>query len=275
MSYFYNKPTLSGSSFLGPTFSPSNVPEIASGYWWYAAGTSGIGTTGFRVIEQNGHSSFDLIQTTVASQPTLLSENGMAQFRMRKAATSNPAFLATVGSVQAGWTGATYMAGWFRLPDASGDVTNTDGLIIHYGAAGERRMRLITAAGTPDELSGALSVDGTAITTTRWVQTLAGSLWKWIEYIFDPLFVLGGSLNTDRLKLFANFSTVSTGSSVGGHNTTIFNANTPIVIASLNSTTANADTTDWAICYYGNGIPSLENRKNLANFYNPSGVLLT
>ncbi|HEY6020651.1 MAG TPA: hypothetical protein VIY48_12395, partial [Candidatus Paceibacterota bacterium] len=112
----------------------------------------------------------------------------------------------------------------------------------------------------------------TAVTTTRWVQTLAGSAWVWLEYVFDPLFVLGGSLNTDRLKLFAGLSAVATGSSVGGHNTTIFDAATPVVIASLNSTSANADTTDWATAYYGNGIPSLKNRKRLANYLAPNNV---
>lgn len=246
-----------------PGFDPRMVPEVASGYYWLAYQATGLGTAAFKVPEGNGHTSFDLIQATVASQPTQLTENAGVQFRMRKAADGNPAFVATSGSVAAGWTGATYMAGWFRLPDASGDVTGTDGLIIHYGGAGARRMRLITAAGTPDELSGALSVDGTAVTTTRWAQTLAGSAWTWLEYVFDPLFVLGGSLNTDRLKLFAGLSAVATGSSVGGHNTTIVDASTPVVIASLNSTTANADTTDWATAYYGNGIPTLFNRQRL------------
>src|SRR6185369_14305374 len=96
----------------GPGFSPADVPQVAAGYFWDATAASGLGTTGFKVPEGNRHTSFDLVQTTVASQPTALTENGGLQFRMRKSTDPNPSFLATAGSVQEGWTGSTYVGFW-------------------------------------------------------------------------------------------------------------------------------------------------------------------
>lgn len=254
-------------------FVPRMVPEVRSGYYWLAKDAVGIGTTSFRVPEGNKHSTFDLVQATVTSQPTVLNENEGTQFRMRKAADTNPAFLATSGNVKAGWTGATYMAGWFRLPDANGDVTGTGGLIIHYGGAGTRRIRIITVAGTPDELSCGISIDGTSTTTNRFVITpLVGSNWVWLEEVFQPVPILGGSTNTDRLRLLANFNLLALGSSSQAQPDSIADSSTPVVVASLNSTTANADTTDWVTCYYCNGIPILKNRKRLANYLNPSNI---
>ncbi|OGR95494.1 MAG: hypothetical protein A2V88_15395 [Elusimicrobia bacterium RBG_16_66_12] len=252
------------------------MPEVAAGYWWEAANTTGFGTTGFRVLEGGGHTTFDLIQATVASQPTALAENGGVQFRMRDSGDPDPSTLVTAGSVVAGWTGATGMLGWFRLPDASGDITGTVTLVQHTDGPPIRRMQLNGITGTPDRVGCQTSTDGTANVTERADNTgiFTGSSWVWLECYFDPLFILGGSLAAERVKIFANLlpQTITLTGSVG---TTLADSSNAIAIACSVGGLANSDTTDWAVAYYANGIPSLANRVRLANHRNPTGILLT
>jgi hypothetical protein len=259
-------PTLGKSPFLGPNFSPSNVSEIASGYWWVANSYTGIGTTGFRVIEQNGHSSFDLVQTTVASQPTVLLENNKIQFRLRKQGDTNPTILKTAGDISAGWVGNTYMAGWWRLPDASGAITGTGTLFAHRKAGVARfNSSIISTAGGRHSINA--SGDGTTMVNHQYANAMIGGNWIWLELIIN--FDLS---SPESLKFFANFVELTRVIS-GSVPASVANVAAPISIGFASVTSlSNADTTDWAATYYGNGIPSLANRKRLANFYNPSGV---
>jgi hypothetical protein len=148
------------------------VPEVAAGYYWEAANTIGFGTTGFRVLEGNGHSTFDLVQATVANQPTALTENGGAQFRMRKTGDAvGASILGTVGDVTAGWTGQTYIAGWFRLPDASGAVGSTGtSLFVHSNKTGNftltRTQVTCLLTGGTQKIRLTSSTNGTATTPT-------------------------------------------------------------------------------------------------------------
>ncbi len=245
----------------GPGFSPRDIPEVAAGYYWEAGNTSGIGTAAFKVIEGNGHSAFDLIQATVANQPTVLTENGGTQFRFEKFSV-HAQNIATTGSVTAGWTGATYFAGWFRFPDG---FTGTTNLMSH---AGNPRLSVgsNTASGT---LHFVTDLDGVTPLITRF--PVMGAGYHWVEAAFDPLFVLGGSTAAERAKLFYDFA-----------------AQTPSLTASVGATLNDAsgvvrwgpvaaggtDRLDTASCYYANGIPSLANRVRLANHRNPTGVLL-
>lgn len=267
----FKKITLSKSAFLGPNFSPTNVPEVAAGYWWSATGSTGFGTTNFRVIEQNGHSSFDLIQSTVASQPTLLFENGGVQFRMRKAGDSNPSFIATSSSVVAGWTGSTYFAGWFRLPNASGVITG-NGQLFSHGIATGSQLRISITLTVASGITGILSADGAATNNNAYVNPFNGS-WQWVE-LFCPDST--GVSSATCMRLFINFVEIVRSGGGGTITTSIANSSSKLGIGCrVNNILANVDTTDWTTAYYTNGIPSLENRKRLANYFNPLGVLFT
>jgi hypothetical protein len=253
----------------GPGFSPRDVPEVAAGYWWEAGLTSGFGTTAFRVIEGNGHSTFDLIQGTVANQPTVLTENGGTQFRHRKIG-DNPTSMATAAGVLAGWTGATYIGMWLRLPV---DLTGTNNLFLHQ-SVGAGRMGLITLNGTPDIFRINLIDAAQAFTNTTFSTPFADLGWHWIEAVFDPLLVLGGTTSADFAKAFRDLVALAP-VVAGSHPAAIANVAGSVRMTSTSGGTANnPDVSDWAACYYANGIPSLQNRVRLANHRNPTGVLL-
>jgi len=260
----------------GPGFDPRDVPEVAAGYFWEASNTTGFGTAAFRVLEGNGHSTFDLVQATVANQPTVLTENGGQQFRMRATTDPNPASMRTVGSVTAGWTGPTYVAGWFRLPDNGGLTTSFGEVFLqHSGASGFRRIQLPCGISSAVQcLTCSISGDGAGASSAKAASPMVGANWRWLEWAFDPLFVLGGSLPADRVKLFSNFSLLTIIQTSGTLPASLFDASTPLAVGCYTSQ-APPDTTDWAACYYPNGIPSLANRVRLANRANPTGILLS
>lgn len=245
---------------------PCLIPEIAAGYWWAAFLTTGFGATGFRVLEGNGHASFDFRQATILTQPTALAENGGVQFRMRKVADPNPSILSTAAAVQAGWTGSTYVAGWFRLPDASGDITGAGNLFVHTPAtAGQRRFTLTNLINTTDRQGISTSNDGTTQAASQYTSILAGGAWKWVEALIVP----GTSMS-----LLANF-VAATAAVSANPASPLFDGNALISIASrAGASLANVDTTDWCFAAYGNGIPSLADRVRLANFTNPTGIPL-
>lgn len=251
-------------------FHPRMVPEIRNGYYYLAQDATGIGTTSFRVPEGNKHPTFDLIQATVANQPTLLNENGGIQFRMRKTGdVVGASIVATSGAVQAGWTGATYIGGWFRLPDVAGDITGLDGLFQHSASSPNRRAQL-TLDSASDKVLNTMSSTGSNSLSTRWDTVVVGGGWTWIEWVFDPLFALGGSLAAERIKLFAGLVLQTRTQDAAGP-TSISNGSSLLSVGCFTAT-ANTDTTDWCSAYYGNGVPSLKNRKRLANYLNPSNV---
>ncbi len=262
----------------GPVFAPSDVPAIAAGYYWLPRDATGLGTAGFVVPEGNAHSAFNFVQATVAGQPTQLTENGGVQFRMRNAAAlTNQSSLTTAGAVVAGWTGATYLAGWVRLPDAAGIIT-TAGFgdqLFRHGATNQQRLTLFPGDGTPDTVQLQLFpvAAGTGNGTKRFdnATIFAGANWVWLECMFDPLLELGGSTDADKFKLFSEFTqraiVGSTGAAITG--TTIANSTAVITMACIAAGFANGDTTDWASWYYGNGLPTLNQRIHLRNHYAP------
>lgn len=253
-------------------FNPTrDVEAIRNGYWWHAAGHVGIGTDAFRVVEQNAHAAFDFVQATVASQATVLSENGTTQFRMRKAADPFPSVLTTLGAVQAGWTGSTYLAGWFRLPDASGVITGNGNLFQHGVATGSqlRTNHTITVAAGH---TLTISADGAVSGNNTYANSLAGGWWCWHE-TFTP--DAAGVDNATRIRMFANgVELIKTGGSGDGVvPASIKDSSAKFGVACrVNNTLANVDTTDWAALYYANGIPSAEERALLARHYAPVAV---
>ncbi len=256
------------------SFSPADVPEVAAGYYWDPASATGLGGSGFKIPEGNGHTSFDLVQATTTKQPTALAENDNAQFRMRRASDTNPSVLANSGNVQAGWTGPTYVAGWFRLPDVAGDITGAGNLFLHTpSTAGQRRFTWQLISTAPRGVRVSTSTNGTATATSDYPNVLAGSAWTWLEAMFDSGLTLGGSTVADYIKLFADFVPQLRTSSSGTNTTTLFNGNAPLAMASrAASALANVDTTDFGPVYYANGIPTIADRTLLRNYHNPGGA---
>lgn len=250
-------------------FHPSFVPEIAAGYWWDTSAAVGFGTAGFKVPEGGGHTSFDLIQATVANQPTLLTEQGGQQFRMRKTGDATGASkLGTSTFVQRGWTGPTYIGGWFRLPDNSGSLAAAGSFFFVHSiftgnqfavqlsgllTGGNQRVRVVT------------STNGSAAQNAQWANPFTGNF-IWIEALITAAATIELDVNfapqtrLDANGLFPLFDPTAARVSIGSN---------------VDGNVANADTTDWCFATYGNGIPSLANRVKTANFRNPTGVLLT
>jgi len=258
----------------GPGFTPRDVPEVAAGYWWAPAAATGFGTSSFKIPEGNGNSAFDLIEptATVANQPTLLTEHGGVQYRMRKAADAHPCKLRTANPVTAGWTGATYIGMWLRLPV---DLTGINNLFGQGGFSSNARIGLLTINGTPDLLRINLVTAAQSFTNSTFPTPFADLGWHWTEGIFDPGLTLGGSDATDYAKAFSDLAQI-TPASKGTHPSTISNAAAEIRLSETNGDGAtDTDDYDWAFAVYANGIPSRANRVKLANAYNPTGVLLT
>jgi hypothetical protein len=246
-------------------FDPTTVAEIAAGYFWDPASASGLGGAGFKIPEGNGHTSFDLVQATVAKQPTALTENGAAQFRVPNTAGQ---FVSTAGAVQAGWTGSTYMAAWLRLPNANGDITGADTFFGHNPlSTGQRRLIITGTNATPDLFSATASTAGTATASNSWGNPLVGSNWVFVETLFDTSLASPASL-----ALYADFALLVP-SATAAIPSTLFDGLAPIGIACRFAVSNNnIDTTDFGPFYYGNGIPSLANRKRLRNRHRPVAV---
>lgn len=264
-----NIPTFGGNSFLGSFVDNlSGITELNNGYWWHAKDATGLGTSAFKVPENNGHILFDFAQATVASQPTALSENGSVQFRMRNAGNANPSILGSAAPSTAGWTGATYIGGWFRLP--SGVPTGNGGLFQHSTTTGnQNRINLsISIIG----INATTCIDGTAASNRNNSVTSAAFAnlgWHWIEATY-----LGVGIDDEaKLPIFVDFVRLPRLSGVSPIPASIFNANARVGIGSrFQNALSNIDTTDWASCFYCNGIPSANNRRRMASYYPPTAI---
>jgi hypothetical protein len=267
------------------TFDVTSVTAIANGHWWHARNATGHGTVDFKVPEGNGHTTLDMIQATVASQPTALAENNSVQFRMRNTVNANPSFIATAGAVQAGWATATYLAMWLRLPDSLGIITSSNTTYFqHFLTTGNQRRLVFSssnsATNTSDRVTTPASVDGISNGTSSTYDTpfdggvgpSAAADWVWCEVMCDPLLVAGGSAAADKMKLFFNLVRQTQTIAPSIDFTALFDAAAPIQIASRASGLANVDTTDWAACYYGNGIPTEAERRSIAGYYPPRTI---
>lgn len=257
-----------------PVWTPAATPQGAAGYWWDPVTATGIGTAGFKVPEAGGHTAFDLPQATTTSQPTVLTENGGVQFRMRNAADPNPSILTSAGNVTAGWAGATYFCMWVRHPD--GQITSgNNAYFIHSLTTGnQRRYASSTVNGTPDLFSVTQSTDGTAQQASRWAHWTTATF-TFVEQIYDPLLTLGGSGFIDKIKLFYGLTLQARTLNAATDPTQLFDGLAPIIMMTrVGGLLANADTTDWAFAGYFPGIPSLADRVRIGNYRNPTGVPL-
>src|SRR5262245_50015816 len=141
----------------GPVFSPLSVPAIAAGHYWDPDDATNLGQTSFQIPDGVGASAWAMVQATVASQPIELTENGHRQFRMRDAGEANPSIVRTATALAAGWTGPTYVAGWFRVPDAAGAFSSANDTFFVHGAGADPNRRISMTTNTaPDRLLATL-----------------------------------------------------------------------------------------------------------------------
>jgi membrane peptidoglycan carboxypeptidase len=135
-----------------------------------------------------------------------------------------------------------------------------------------------SATNTSDRVTNPASADGATNGTSATYDTpfdggvgpSAAADWVYCEVTNDPLLSLGGSVAADKMKLFFNFVQQTQTIAPSLDFTQLFDATAPIQIASRPSGLANVDTTDWAACYYCNGIPSLSDRVMLARWNAPT-----
>lgn len=259
-------------------FDPREVPEVAAGYWWDASLASGFGTANFRVPEGGGHSTFDQLQSDTAKQATLITGNGSSQLQLLgdiNADSSPDIRMITAGNVAAGWgAGNTYLAMWLRYPGrgvANDLVAGNTFLFRHETlAAGKRRINLVHN-GTNDTYSLTVSPDGTATQANTWDASVdypdpsSPNLWMWKEWILTA--GVGATMSGD----FVLRSTASAAITSGA----LFDCTEPLALFSSTSGAINQNTQQCGPLYYANGIPSLANRVRLANYKNPTAILLS
>ena len=243
---------------------PGKVPEIRAGYWWHAENATGFSTTGFSVPDGNG-STKALVQATVASQPTLLREKNTNAFRMRNAADSNPSLIGSA-TFQAGWTTATYIAGWFRLP--SGTPTGNGALAQHNTTTGNQNRHNFSISVTG--LTAAVSSDGISgnIKSNLHSGVVFNDLqWHFCEYMF----IGTGSTEQEKMPVFVDFSQQARTNGTGSIPSSALDATAGFGVGCrFQNSLANVDTTDWCSVYYGNGIPKLSHRIALSRFKPPT-----
>lgn len=264
---------LATSGVHGPWL-PQVVPQVDAGYYWLAASAVDHGEITFNVPEGNGNTTHDISQAVVASQPTVLTESGGTQFRMRSTADPNPSLpITTLLTVQAGWTGTTYLGMWLRIPDAGGDITSGNATPFGHNltAGNQRRVNVQLGNGTPDFVVVTSSADGLnqSGNNIRVASQTNGS-WQWFEVIWDLAFALGGTSPTDYCKFFVDLVRITPNTlNPTTAPATLFDALAKIVVGSPVAA-ANGLTLDWAAVYYANGIPSFENREALRRHLAPA-----
>lgn len=252
-----------------PQFHPGRVPEIAAGYWWDSGvGVSGLGDSSFTWAEQNGHAAFNLLQSTVAQQPSRVGVSG-GRLAMHYAGSPTAGAVRTAGAVQAGWTGKTYIAGWWRFPDGlAGVIGDGTSLIIHSDFSTNRRL-VLTASFDPDSPSDpntgimqvALSASGSANATVLSIDLVDTKNWHFYECFIDPT-ASAGSRRFFRTDLAS--PSVNGGTSDATF-TTLFNGNAQLSFGSR-SGAPSTRASECAWCVYANGIPSDADRAKLYNF---------
>lgn len=257
------------------SFTPADVPEVAAGYWWDATrGVTGLGTSGFTWAEQNGHTSFDLVQSTTAAQPSSVVSNRRTAMHYDVSPTVQT--VAASGSVLAGWTGSTYIAGWWRFPNGlAGTVgTSTTTMLSHNDFSTHRRF-LLGASPDPDSPTDpntgvvqiSLSANGTSNATVLGIDVIDAKNWHFYECFMAPS-AASGSRRFFRVDLaipsINNFTSDTTFTSLA-------NPSAPLSLGSR-SNIAATQVSECAWCVYANGIPSDANRAKLFSYAAPVQV---
>ncbi len=240
-------------------FSPLLVPEVAAGYFWDAeVGVVALGSSTFRWTERGGKSAADQVQTTLSRQPSIIQLNGHAQLRWDKSTTLGGAGTktASVSTVTAGWSGATYICGWWRT---NGSLTALTNALFQHGGPNAPLLRITLISLTATAIRLVVSTDGTATETVDFPIPTA-DVAHFIEVVFNPAAASGAraELWIDRVKQ----TIVSGGITI----TSLADTSSRISVTDRTATTEHGYVTDCGWCAYANGIPNDFNRDQLYNF---------
>lgn len=238
-------------------FSPLLVPEVAAGYFWDAeVGVTALGATNFRWTERGGKTAADQVQTTLSRQPTLITANGHAQLRWDKAISigGSGTKAASASAITAGWTGATYVCGWWRANGTLDVLTNA---LFQHGATGAQRFLAVNASATAIQLL--LSGNGSTNETVSFAIP-SQDTFHFIELIFNPSAASGarGEMWVDRVRQ----SPTAGGITI----TSLADSSAKICVTDRTAANEHGYVTDCGWCAYANGIPSDFNRDQLYNY---------
>jgi hypothetical protein len=242
-------------------FDPLSVPEVANGRWWDPSIITGLGTSGFKIAERNGGTTeFDFVQTDTTKQPAVITTNGFNQLAFGGSGGGNDAVatIATAGPM--GWTGATMVAYWGRLPNG---VTGTTQFFRHLPASGSRRL-LAGNWTASNRVRFTVSHDGTAAPEYSWDPGDVSN-WHYYEWVFDPF----EPVATARQKLYVD-RRLLTPTVTATTSTTLFDPVSCRLDLCSSNLAANANDTEiGGAITYTNGIPSNANRDRLYRQFKP------
>lgn len=243
-------------------FSPLAVPEVAAGRLWEPDANTNLGATNFRNLNRGaGGTTWDLLQTTVAKQPSQIINNGFTQWRFTGSVSGGQACMSTqVDPGAMGWTGATMWSYWGRLPNGWTGTTQW----FRHNASGTKRRALVPLVNTNTQRLQTSS-DGNGLQgDVRW-NFPAGltAEWHYWEWLYDPSLALN-----DRLLLYVDRQFRSPQSVTPHSGSILFNANSRFDLCNVNAV-ANADTTEIGPFFYTNGIPSASDRDRMYRYKAP------
>lgn len=246
------------------------VPEVRNGYFWLPKDTVNVGATSFKIPEGNKNSIFDQVQTTVSKQSALIQTNGNIQWALSGTldVPGSDIRSITAADVTAGWTGNTYLGFWHRFPGVgtpnllpSGSTT-----IFNHNKAAPNRRWSFSHSGTDETYSLTVSTDGTVTVIDKWDASVdypsASNPWLWKELIL--------TVGTGASFLVSFTARVQTVTAI--NISSLFNATASLAIYSSALIGINQNAQEGGPMYYCNGIPSLKNRKRLANYLAPTNV---
>ena len=242
-----------------PGFSPSQVSQIAAGYWWDAAlGVTNLGAANFNWAEQNGKTTGDQVQVTTSRQPAAINANGYGQFRFDKsiALGGTGTLTATTNTLQVGWTGATYVCGRFRVAGPAAVLTNR--FFSHSLTAGnQRRLEILNSSDVAVQMS--LSTDGIVANAVTFAMH-PFDVEFFAEFVFNPAAASGlrGEMWVNRVQQALTSGGITIAS--------LFDGNSRMAPAGNSGATEHGYVTDCGWCAYANGIPSDSDRNRLYGY---------
>lgn len=242
-------------------FHPRLVKEIRKGYYYIPSESTGFGTTSFAIQEGNKNTPFNSVQATTSQEPSIVNNNGFQQLSYAFASNQKTK---TSGNVVAGWTGATYMGLWWRIPLDGLSNSGITTIFAHNSANPGLRWRFFHTGGITNTMSLSVSTDGAATQTDIWPGP-NDTLYHYLECLYTP------SVGVDFYKDFVLIAHSTTAINISS----LANPSTPLGIGGSTAAAVNTNDHEVGPVYYGNGIPLLKNRKRLANYIAPKSVKFT
>jgi len=147
---------------------------------------------------------------------------------------------------------------WWRIPLDGTSNTGITTIFAHNSASPGLRWRFFHTGGVTNTMSLTVSADGATTQTDIWPGP-TNTLYNYIECLYTP------SVGVDFYKNFTLISHSTTAINISS----LSNPSTPLGIGGSTAAAVNTNDHEVGTVYYLNGIPSLKNRKRLANYLNP------